>query len=174
MAILNDKLSYEYVRGLVEGKGSFSFCSIGWKGEKNRRKLPAFILSMSKQDKELMEKVKNTLGLRNKVYEYAPRKAKDSYNRQGMCILIIRDVGQLKNKIVPLFYKKLRGNKGKQFELWLEKIGNDPNVPDSYKFIYRLYKSGFYEKDNWLTKQYDDNMAISQIKVSQQTLFCDR
>ena len=46
-----------------------------------------------------------------------------------------------------LFYKKLKGNKGRQFEQWLEKIGNDPAVPDSYKFIYKIYKAGFYDKN---------------------------
>lgn len=144
---INNKLSYEYIRGLVAGEGSFSFCSVGWKGDINKRKLPAFILAMSRQDKELIEAVRNTLGLRNKVYEYKPRKSRDNCNRQGMCILIVRDMGQLKNKIVPLFYKKLRGYKAKQFDEWLKKIGDDPQVPEPYKFIYKLYKIGWYDKE---------------------------
>ena len=59
-------------------------------------------------------------------------------------MLIIRDFGQLKNIIVPLFHKKLMGSKSRQFESWIEKIGRDPRVPQSYKFIYELYKNGYY------------------------------
>lgn len=139
----NDKLSYEYIRGLVAGEGCFTFCGIG-----RGFKVPAFVISMSKQDRDLIFLIKKTLALRNRIYEYEPRtNAKDSYARQGMTVLIVRDFGQLKNIIVPLFYKKLVGNKAKQFEIWLEKIGTDPAIPESFRFIHRLHKIGFYEKN---------------------------
>ena len=102
---------------------------------------------MSRRDKNLIIKVRDTLGLRNKVYEYGPRKRNDGYNRNGMAILIVRDIGQLKNIIIPLCYKKFAGNKKKQFENWLEKIGNDPDIPGGYKFIYKIHKAGFYDKN---------------------------
>ena len=63
-----------------------------------------------------------------------------------MVTLMVRDLGQLKNTIVPLCYKKLHGNKANQFESWIERIGNDSCIPNSYKFIYKIYKAGFYEK----------------------------
>ncbi len=145
------KLSYEYIRGLVEGEGCFSFCAVPVKklsdGTFIKQKLPAFTLAMSNQDNELIKSVKETLGLKNKVYEYKAQERIDRYNRQAMTILIIRDFGQLKNIIVPLFYKRLHGNKGKQFEEWINRIGNDPNVPENYKFIYKIYRDGFYDRN---------------------------
>jgi len=139
-------LSYEYIRGLVEGEGCFTFCSIGWRGE-SKKKIPAFVISMSVRDKDLLASVKETLGLRNIVYEYGPRRKSDGYDRSGMATIIVRDLGQLKNIIVPLFYKKLAGNKGKQFEDWISRIGDDPDVPSPYKLITRMHKFGFYDKN---------------------------
>ena len=144
----NKKLSYDYIRGLIAGEGCFSFCTVPTLGKSGKRlKIPAFILQMSKQDKDLIYLVKEKMGLRNRIYEYGPRKTKDMFNRQGMIILNVRDFGQLKNIVVPFFYKKLIGFKAKQFEDWLEKIGNDPNVQENYRFIYKIYKAGFYDKN---------------------------
>lgn len=56
----------------------------------------------------------------------------------------MREIGPLKNIIIPLFYNRLAGAKADQFNEWLEKIGNDPFVPESYKILYRLHKNGFY------------------------------
>ena len=141
-------LSYEYIRGLVEGEGSFSFCTVPKHikdGLVIKEKLPAFTLAMSVRDKELVGLVRDALDLKNKVYEYAPRKNKGSHNRQGMAILIVRDLYQLKNIIVPLFYSRLHGHKKRQFEEWIERIGLDLKVPGGYKMIYALYKTGYYE-----------------------------
>ena len=144
MKVTEAKLSNEYIRGLIEGEGCFTFCSVAFGG--NKKLLPAFVLAMSSQDEDLIKKVRDSLGLRNKVYSYKARERKDGYKRQGMAMFLVRDVGQIKNIIVPLFYKKLNGYKAKQFELWMERIKSDPLVPESYKFIYRIYKSGFYDK----------------------------
>lgn len=135
----NKILSYEYIRGLTAGEGCFSFCNVPVLGKNGRKiKIPAFILQMSQQDKDLVHSVKETMGIRNRIYEYGPRVRKDSYNRQGMVTLIVRDFGQLKNIVVPFFYKKLIGFKAKQFEDWLENIGNDPDVKENYRFIYKI------------------------------------
>ncbi|OGY99666.1 MAG: hypothetical protein A3B13_01260 [Candidatus Liptonbacteria bacterium RIFCSPLOWO2_01_FULL_45_15] len=146
----NEKLSYEYIRGLVEGEGCFTFCSVKRRKddiEEFRFIIPTFVIGMHERDTNLLIMVKNTLKLRNKINTYPPRERKDGYKRGAMSHLVVRDLGQLKNIIVPLFYKKLKGNKGRQFEQWLEKIGNDPAVPDSYKFIYKIYKAGFYDRN---------------------------
>lgn len=140
--------SYEYIRGLIAGEGCFSFCTVPVIGKNGKRlKVPAFILQMSQQDKNLVYLVKETMGLRNRIYEYKARATKDLYNRQGMVVLIVRDFGQLKNIVVPFFHKKLIGFKAEQFENWLEDIGNDPNVQERYRFIYEIYKAGFYDKN---------------------------
>ena len=139
---MENKLTYEYIRGLIEGEGCFTFCKIG-----KYQKIPAFAIGMNERDKELLHLVKDTMGLRNRIYQYPPRIRKDGYKRDGMCILTVRDFGQLKNIIIPFFYKRLRGNKGKQFNQWLDNIGNDPKISEHFRFLYKLHKSGFYDKN---------------------------
>src|SRR5579862_5763191 len=113
----NKNISFDFIRGLVVGEGCFTFSSITYKGHRNCI-IPAFILSMSSQDHDLVLNLKNILKIKGCFYEYPPRNQKDGYKRQGKSILIVRDVGQLKNIIVPLFYKKLNGFKSVQFLDW--------------------------------------------------------
>lgn len=138
-------LPYDYIRGLVEGEGTFTFDT---RKQKNGTKLkvPAFALAMHIRDEDLIEAVRDTLGLKNKIYVYHHQR-KDGYNRGPRAILIVREFSQLKNIIVPFFYKKLKGNKRKQFIEWLEKIGSDPEVSSLFKLIYKLYKTGYYDKN---------------------------
>lgn len=133
-------ISYDYIRGLIEGEGSFTFSSTG------KRKVPAFAIRMHVRDKKLIEEIKNVLKLKNKIYEYDYQK-NDGYKRGPQALLVVREFGQLKNIIIPFFYKKLYGNKADQFEQWIEKIGKDPLVSDGFKFLHMLYKSGFYDKE---------------------------
>lgn len=102
---------------------------------------------MHVRDKKLLELVRDSLGLKNKVYEY-DHKRNDGFKRGPQVMLIVRELGNIKNIIIPFFYKSLIGNKARQFDEWIEKIGKDPWVPEKFKFIYKLYKSGFYEKNN--------------------------
>lgn len=140
---MTKQLSYEYIRGLVEGEGTFTFSTT------NGRKVPAFAIKMHHRDKKLLEGVRDALGLKNKVYVYN-HQGNDGHKRAPRAMLIIREIGALKNVIVPLFYKNLYGNKGIRFSEWMEKIGTDPDVPDVYKFIYKIYKSGFYDRNKIL------------------------
>lgn len=135
------KLSNEYIRGLVESEGCFTFSRNGDK------KIPAFYLVMHERDRELIKMVKESLGLNNKVYKFRPYLG-DGIKRGPTARLIVREFGNLKNIIVPFFYNRLFGNKGKQFTEWLKKIGNDPLVPETYKILYRLHKSGYWIKNN--------------------------
>src|SRR5437764_1363652 len=134
-------LSYEYIRGLVEGEGCFTFSTSKTisGGIITKRKVPAFAIGMHERDQDLLYLVRDTLGLKNKVYNYKSPQY-NGHKRGRKAILIVREFGPLKNVIVPFFYKRLQGNKGKQFEAWLEKIGTDPDVPETYKFIYKIYK----------------------------------
>ena len=142
-------LSLEYIRGLVAGEGCFSFHTAPSAKEPGRKiRIPVFVISMSQQDNDLILLLKESMGLKGGLYSYGPRKnKKDNYNRQGMTTLMVRDLGQLKNIIVPLFHRKLIGYKAKQFSDWIEKIGSDPAVPGRYKLIHKLYTSGFYDKN---------------------------
>ena len=142
------KISYDYIRGLVEGEGCFTFSTSNQKlanGEVIRRKIPAFAIAMHERDEELLRLIRNTLKLPNRIYKYKNDK-KDGYKRGKITILIVREIGAIRTIIVPLFYKRLIGNKGRQFDAWMEKIGSDPEIPPKFKSVYHLYKTGFYDK----------------------------
>ena len=139
------KLTYEYIRGLIDGKGSFTFTTS--KRKNKIVKIPAFQIRMNIRDKKLLEDLRDYLELKNRIYTYY-YPGKDGCKRDPLAMLIVREIGRLRNIIIPLFYNKLVGYKAIQFIEWLEKIGNDVNVPSSYKFLYILHKNGHYLKRN--------------------------
>ncbi len=153
-------ISNEYIRGLVEGEGSFTFSTSIKRADGTRYKLPAFVISLHIRDKHLLEAVRDRLGLKSKIYYRAPRttiqnaKTGTKYLSERQAILVIRDFKQLKDIIIPFFYKKLVGYKGIQFTAWLEKMGSDPDVSDRYKSLYRLYKWGAYDKFPKFTEKF--------------------
>jgi len=144
-------LSYEYIRGLVEGEGCFSFCPGSRKSNGKKYKIPAFVISMHERDERLIEMMRDTLNLKNTVYNHNSSQ-KDGIKRGRRTTLIVRDFKSLKDIIIPLFYKKLKGFKNKQFFEWLEKIGEDPDITDRFKSLYRLYKWGIYDQKEFLDK----------------------
>jgi len=155
-------ISFEYIRGLVDGEGSFTF-HIGSKRPNGRKyKIPAFVIAMNMRDKELIKGVKDKLGIKSNICYRIPRvnikNAKNDklYTSGRQAILSVRDFTQLKDIIIPCFYKKLKGYKGKQFIDWLEKIGSDPDVSDRFKSLYRLYRWGIYDKDLKFTEKFKD------------------
>lgn len=147
------KLSSEYIRGLIEGEGTFTFTTTGWSGKK--KKVPSFQLRMNIRDRELIEAVRDFLGLKNRVYIYH-YPGKDGARRGPQAMLIVREFISLKDIIIPFFYKKLVGYKGIQFTAWLEKIGSDPDISDRFKSLYRLYKWGMYDKLPKFTEKFKD------------------
>ena len=87
------KLSPDYIRGLIDGEGCFTFFT----NLKLGIKMPAFVLRMHARDKELIESVKYSLGLRNKIYEYHypydyPAK-RNRVNRGAQAVLIVERNG---------------------------------------------------------------------------------
>ena len=139
-------MSYEYIRGLIDGEGCFTFCTVDDNKKQEKLKIPTFALRMHVRDEELIRNVRNTLKLKDRVHVYH-YPGKDGANRGPQAFIMVRSFGSLKNIIIPLFYKKLHGHKGVQFMAWLEKIGADPLVPESYRLLYRLHKSGFYDRN---------------------------
>jgi len=129
----------DYIRGLVEAKGGFSFSSNGTK------KIPTFYLHLDENDKELLEAVRDHLGLESKIYVNGPYKSSIGIQKIK-ARLVVREFGKLKNIIIPFFYNNLKGCKSKQFEEWLEKIGNDPAIHHSYRLLHRLHKTGYWNK----------------------------
>jgi len=105
---IKDRLTKDYICGLIDGEGCF-YSDRKPTGEET----PAFVLKMHVRDKELIEGIRDYLGIDNKVYEY-------KHQGRHFAMFIIRDVQTLKNKIVPLFKGKLLGFKGTQFDWWLK------------------------------------------------------
>lgn len=138
----NNEISYGYIRGLVENSGNFTFLI----NKGNNQKIPCFSLKLNIKDKDLLIEIRNKLGLKNNVYEYK-HPAKDSTRQNIQAIILVRDLGSIKNIIIPLFVGKLVIKKN-SFEKWVFGMGNDLLVPDSYRFIYKLYKAGFYKNNN--------------------------
>ncbi len=98
---------------------------------------------MPASDEQLLKAIKDKLKLKNKIYVYH-YPGKDKANRKPIALLIVREIGALKNIIIPLFYGRLVGNRAEQFKEWLERMDADPSVPKSYKILYRLHRGGFY------------------------------
>lgn len=144
------EITYEYIRGLTDGKGCFTFYpsnSVNKYGEVTLRKIPAYVLRMHIRDEKLITDVRDKLKLNAKINICKAWKG-DGVNRGDQAALIVRRIGDIKNTIVPLFANKLIGYKGKQFEDWMEKIGSDQSVGKKYKVIHMLYKRGYYDKNN--------------------------
>ena len=148
-------ISYEYIRGLVEGEGCFTFCPTHKRLSGDYAKVPEFIIAMNERDRYLLIAVRDKLGLNSRIYS---RKAwnGDGIKRGPSAVLMVRDFRQLKDIIIPFFYKKLKGHKGKQFMAWLERIGNDPMITDRFKSLYNLYKLGMYDKHPNFTSKFLD------------------
>lgn len=133
------KLTKDFIAGLIVGEGTFCFTTTGNKLFEETRKIPTFQLRMHVRDKKLVTAVRDMMNLKeNKIYEY-------THNNRHYAMLIIRNIGDIKNIIIPFFYKNLKGYKRKQFYQWLEDF-NKLEVAECYKFIYRLYKNGYYDK----------------------------
>lgn len=139
------EITADYIRGLIDGEGCFSFCNIPQRNQRgNKIKIPAFILGMHERDKELIEQVKRYLGIKDKIYVLKAYTL-DGFKRGKTARLMVRDFGELRDIIIPFFYNNLIGYKGKQFVEWLEKIGNDPDVHPDYKVLHSLYKRGHFD-----------------------------
>lgn len=152
---VDNGITFEYIRGLIEGEGCFTFCPTSKTADGSYRRVPEFIIGMHERDRQLLIMVRDKMGLNSRIYA---RKAwrGDGINRGNTAILMVRDFRQLKDVIIPFFYKRLRGHKGKQFMDWLEKIGSKPGIPDKYKSLYRLYKLGVYDKNPKFTQKFID------------------
>ena len=123
----NKTISDEYLRGLVEGEGCFTFCNIPVMGKTGKKfVLPAFTIQMHERDKSLIELLKLRLGLKNKIYVYKVRALMEKskiYRRGPMAKLIVRDVASLKNKIVPFFMEyNLKTYKRHDFKIFAEVV----------------------------------------------------
>jgi|SRR3989344_3530420 len=145
---MKNKLTDDFILGLVVGEGCFTFSTsnaLSADGRKIKRRIPAFSIGMHVRDYELLEKVRDSMGLKNKVYRFKSS-VKDGYDRGDKAILIVREFYQLKNIVIPFFNGRLDGYKKEQFESWVEKMGSDIDVPIRFRKIAWLYKAGLYDE----------------------------
>ncbi len=138
------KLSLEFICGLVEAGGCFTFSKATSAGRSIR--IPTFTLEMSDEDEALLLEVRSVLDLKNKIYVYKTVMSSSGRRKRGRAILTVRDLGQLKNNIVPVFRQGLRGAKSRQLKEWLEEIGRAQEIPESFRILHLLHRSGFYDK----------------------------
>lgn len=141
-----EKLPPDYIRGLVEGEGTFTFSSRIQRlpdGSTQRIKTPAFAIKMHERDEELLKSIRDSLKLTNKVYKYHYDQP-DGVKRGKHVLLIVREIDQIRNIVIPFFYKKLRGYKAKQFSEWIKQMGNT-DMSKGTKETYNLFKSGYYD-----------------------------
>ena len=131
-------VSNEYLRGLVEGEGCFTLCRHG------KAKIPTFALQMHARDTELLLALSNRLRLHGSLYEIEENN-RGGIERGPAVRIMVRDAFTIKNVLIPFFYKKLHGHKGQQFEKWISQMGSDIAVSKSFKEIYTLYASGYYD-----------------------------
>jgi len=145
------EMSPNHIVWLINSYGSFGFTSSGL----YRNKIPTFQLKMTISKTRFLEQIRDYLGLKNKIYKYHYQD-KGKSKREPQTTLIVRDFKQLKDIIIPFFYKKLTGYRRARFIKWLERIGSDPNVSDRFKSLYRLYKLGVYDTNPKFTEKFKD------------------
>jgi len=103
------RLSDDYILGLVDGEGCFSFSTSQTKivyDKIIRTHVPSFCLRMHIRDFDLICAVRDYLGLKNTVYCFKAC-TKDGYSRGAQAAFVVRDFGALRDIVIPFFYKRL-------------------------------------------------------------------
>ena len=122
------QITDDYIRGLTDGEGCFTCCNVPTKSKTgNKLKIPTFLIAMHVRDRSLLVKVMDYLDLKGELYILKPS-LKDGCKRGYSARFMVRNFGDLRDIIIPFFYKKLIGYKGIQFIEWLQKITSDSYV----------------------------------------------
>lgn len=133
------QLTKDYIRGILKSKGSFAFSNVFGKT------LPTFAIQVERDKENLLVDLKKFLNIKERIYYFNEKIGNDGYKRDPYCKIVIRSFGSLKNNIIPFCYKNLDGFRREQFNLWMDKIGLNSNIPEDYKILYKLYKSGYWD-----------------------------
>lgn len=102
-------LSLDFIAGLIAGEGSFMWI------KQNSQEVPVFQLKMHALDKELVEMVRDGLGLDEEIHEY-------NHQNRHYALLLVRRRKTITEKIIPLLDGRLFGMKKIQFEDWKKKF----------------------------------------------------
>jgi|GEM_PF-1257603 len=129
------KLSLDFIAGLVTGGGYF-----GWVNyNTTNQKMAVFQLRMRYNDKNLIFSVKNTLGLKESVYEYNYQDQKKPSLWRHQVLLLVRRREVIKKIIIPAFDGRLCGLKEKQFNEWKNEFFKREKEW-SYRYVEKLPK----------------------------------
>lgn len=102
-------LSLDFIAGLVAGEGSFMWIKQGGS------EIPVFQLKMHALERPLFEMVKETLGLKEKIYEY-------NHQNRHYVVILVRKRTSIEDTIIPSFENRLYGLKKIQFDEWKNKF----------------------------------------------------
>ena len=127
LGVKREKLSIDFIAGLIVGEGYFY-----WTKDSGGRNKPGFGIRMHIRDFDLLMNVRDSLYLDERVYEY-------THNNRHYAMLLIRDVADLKNKIIPTIGPKLTGYKREQFIKWFRQF-KAPDTHPGYQFIGNIFK----------------------------------
>jgi hypothetical protein len=134
------EINPKYLNTIIElfnQKGIFSFSTQG----KYKYKVPYFCIKSKQSEVYYLKLVKRELGIKSKIYTYQESIGKDGYIRSGFCMLIVRNIGELKDSIVPFASKALTGDKLQKFRMWLTKMEGLDSVPSGYRQIPGIIKT---------------------------------
>lgn len=131
------KLSLDFIAGLIAGEGYFGL--VNHNTAKQKTKVFVFQLRMHYDDRNLVFAVKNSLGLREPVYEYNHQDKKKSSLWRHTALLLVRRREVIKKIIIPAFDGRLYGLKEKQFNEWKKKF-SEQEKKWRYHFTERLPK----------------------------------
>lgn len=135
--ITNTKeLSLNFIAGLITAGGYFGWASQGKKGQK----VAVFQVQMHYNDRELVFAIRNTLGLKEPIYEYNHQDRKKSSLKRHYVRLLVRRREVIKKIIIPAFEGRLYGLKGKQFNQWKQEFSKQEK-DWKYHYIEKLPKS---------------------------------
>jgi hypothetical protein len=122
---------------LFNQKGIFSFSTQG----KYKYKVPYFCIKSKNPEVYFLKLVKRELGIKSKIYTYKESIGKDGYIRSGFSMLIVRNIGELKDSVIPFAAKFLTGEKLRKFRSWMNDMGTIEMVPSGYKQIPVIVKT---------------------------------
>jgi len=129
------KLSLEFVAGIITSQGYF-----GWvKQNKGKQKVAVFQVRMNYKDKDLLFSIRNSLGLKEAVYEYGRQNKNKTHQRQHISLLLVRRREVIKKIIIPAFDGRLYGLKEKQFNQWKKEFSEQEKIW-RYHYVEKLPK----------------------------------
>lgn len=130
------KLSLEFIAGLITAMGSFTRVSQGKRGQK----VAIFQVQAHYNDKNVIFAIRDTLGLKEPVYEYKYQDQKKPPLKRHYVKLLIRRREVIKKIIIPAFEGRLYGLKEKQFNQWKKEF-SEQEKKWRYHYVERLPKS---------------------------------